>query len=1359
MVALVWLPAVVLSAAEGSATSQFHSYTVLDGMTQSFVLDVEQDQAGYLWFTTDRGLNRFDGKEFEHFTIKDGLPNNRLTAIRVTSSNEVWVGDQKGGISTVQGARVVSSTKPLAGANNPVLDIEFVGSSILAVVEDFGIVKLIKSGDVYVATHMVGDETLGITNIEIFGETVWIESSTGLYRLNRENAPVLELLDESIRKIHVDAKGILWAGDELGTIGTWVDGTFQRQVSIQAGSELVAIVTDDKGLVWAAFTDELFSFRRSDIDGSTAQDRPRRYDDVDNITSLFVDRENSLWISTESRLVRFLGDRFRHFRLRTTLNHVTVWGIGEDRLGRLWFGSQSNLLVRQTDETITTVSEDFGLPTGAVRDVVSDGADTVWVGVMEHGLYAVDVDTLLATHIIGTDGIEILDIDIASDGGIWFSTIGSGVFRYDSPSRTLRNFPAPNATSVYTLDTWPDGSVWYGADEVGLVRLQPGGAGEYSQTLISDQGNVSRRLFDHIRLTGPNSAWIATEEGGVFYYDGGGFTQYGTDSPLSDQTVYVIEPLENGTVVVGGEQGLYQFFPEQDRFVHYNFEVGFIGLETNVHASFLDSKGYLWLGTVDGATQMDVEKDMRVPYPSIPMIVRVESELDGSALLDNQEIEAGEFGARIEFAAVSLLAPRGMQYSYKLMGEDSAWGSPTTSRSVSYPRLPPGSYEFVVRARAAGGDWSEQYGSYVFTVLPYFWQRPWIVPLVALIVLIVIRIAIGYRTRKIQWMNDTLRAQVKERTQSIELAHTNLEKTNERLSEEMGARSELETRFRQAFENAPIGMGLLDANGVLFDANLALENMFWPDEGESSGVQFRDTVCLDDKECFDEIYETLVTTDRDDMNEKISCIGPHGSVLETLMHLSVVRNDVGDFLYTVLQIQDVTESLKLTSQLEYQASYDELTELLNRRAFEAELEKAWSNSAKGKPKSYLMFMDLDQFKVVNDTSGHTAGDQLLRAVSEILTDSVRSYDIVGRLGGDEFGIILLECPAHVAKRIAENIRSRIESFRFRWDTETYRIGVSVGGIPIAGDIGDVNELQQLADAACYAAKEAGRNRVHMVEGDADSARTHRGQVRWVQRIREAMDNNRFAIYAQPIRAIVENPGEPERLEILLRLRDPETRRLIPPGAFLPAAERYGLSVELDKWVVKSLLDTLFIHSAFQAEQRSYWINLSGSSIGDKRFASFLKDAIARSPLPPGTVNFEITETAVIRSLSEAGELMGELREMGCQFALDDFGSGLSSFGYLKKLPVDYIKIDGMFVRDIESDRTNRVFVKSIIDIAKTLDIKTVVEFVESDEILKIVTELGAEFAQGFAIGRPFELAPRFPKVAVADLADIKSKAG
>ncbi|MDX1500335.1 MAG: EAL domain-containing protein [Woeseiaceae bacterium] len=633
----------------------------------------------------------------------------------------------------------------------------------------------------------------------------------------------------------------------------------------------------------------------------------------------------------------------------------------------------------------------------------------------------------------------------------------------------------------------------------------------------------------------------------------------------------------------------------------------------------------------------------------------------------------------------------------------------------------------------------------------------------ALLLLVVAawRGAAALRAKLAERTDRRLRAEVSERTRSIEEAKRQLEASNERLRAEIEARCEVEARFRKAFENAPIGMALLDAGGVLIDGNPALKRMFWPAADVTPEISFARVIGTDDRSRFASQYSRLADGGLEHLDEKLVCLGHDGEELQTIVNVSPVLADGGQFLYSVLQIQDMTESLKLTVQLERQATSDELTGLLNRRAFETQLEEAWRAGQSDDVKSFLMFMDLDQFKVVNDTSGHSAGDQLLKSVSDLLRDSVRVRDTVARLGGDEFGIILWNCPGDVAKRIAEGIRAAVETFRFHWDTETYRIGVSIGCVAIDPAIGDIGELQQLADAACYAAKEAGRNRVHMVAEGKDSARMHRGQVRWVQRIREAMDNNRFAIYAQPIRRLDDSIDEPERLEVLLRLRDPETRRLIPPGAFLPAAERYGMSVELDRWVVKSLLDALFVHQAFQADNRQYWINLSGSSIGDKRFADFLMEAIERSPLPPGTINFEITETAVIRSVAEAGRLMTALRQMGCEFALDDFGSGLSSFGYLKKLPVDYLKIDGMFIRDLLRDKTDRIFVKSIIDIAHTLNIRTIAEFIETKELLEAVRELGADYAQGFAIGRPFVLAPKFPRAANSgpESAEIQTIAG
>jgi diguanylate cyclase (GGDEF)-like protein/PAS domain S-box-containing protein len=1361
LLALLIIPATPhVSAAGGLAEPPFRFYTVLDGLTQSEVYQIEQDRAGYLWFTTARGLNRFDGNSFDSFTIADGLPSNELTALHASGSNSIWVGDVRGNITAMQGDRVVEIIDVTGDRDAAILDIELVGQRILAVAEDHGVYQ-VSTVDGDNRIERIGGADAGITNLVVYGTEVWAVAATGLYALTFGAEPKLELRNADIRHLTADPAGTIWGSTVAGAIGTWRDGVFEPVVEMDADIEIVALGASRDQKVYAASADELFVFDADMGPDSARRVSVRRYGGIDQVSALFVDNESSVWMASMSRLIRFLDDRFMHFRLRTGLDPATVWGITEDFDGRFWFGTQTQLLVLDTDGRLTALGDDSGVPAGTVRDVVTDASGRVWFSVADQGLFSIDPGDMRAIAAAETAGAEILDITVAPDGHIWYSSRASGVFRYAPASAALTRFEVPDQTSVYTLDVASDGSIWYGADGVGIVRLTPGPDGSYEQVVISGDNELHNRWFDHIRLTGVDAAWVATEEGGVYRYENGHFSSHGGGTPVADQTVYVIEALPNGTVVVGGEQGLYQFVPGKPGMAHYNQQVGFTGLETNVHATYFDSRGYLWIGTVDGAMRMDTTRPMPAAFEPTPSVLAVETALDRRPILDGREVEPDQLGVQVEYAAISLLNPRGMEYSYQLVGIDSAWGPTTRNRSVSYPRIPPGEYEFMVRARYPGGEWSREYASHRFTVLPFFWQQPWFVALTVAAILLCIWGVMLYRTRHIEWTNNRLRKQVEERTQSIEAARQKLEDSNRLLSKEIEARSELETRFRRAFENAPIGMGLLDSDGVLFDANPALKNMFWPDSDTVPEVPFADVINADGKDNFGSGFGQLVAAELEHLDEKLECVGPKGDILQTVVNLSAVRNDSDEFLYSVLQIQDVTESLKLTVQLEYQASYDELTGLLNRRAFEQELQRAWDKAAAHRVPSYLMFMDLDQFKVVNDTSGHSAGDQLLRAVSEILLDSVRANDVVARLGGDEFGIILLDCPTDVAQRIAESIRSALEVFRFQWDSEVYRIGVSVGGVPIEQKVGDVNELQQLADAACYAAKEAGRNRVHMVAGDKDSARVHRGQVRWVQRLREAMDNNRFAIYAQMIRPLSEDIQEPERLEVLLRLRDPESRRLIPPGAFLPAAERYGLSIELDKWVVSSLLDALFIHQSFQADERNYWINLSGTSISDRRFADFLMQAIERSPLPPGTINFEITETAVIRNVAEAGSLMTQLRGMGCKFALDDFGSGLSSFGYLKKLPVDFLKIDGMFIRDLLRDRTDKIFVKSIIDIAHTLNIKTIVEFVENDEILEVVRDLGADYAQGFAIGRPFVLAPKFPRSinTASDTGTIQTKAG
>ncbi|MFV0278951.1 MAG: putative bifunctional diguanylate cyclase/phosphodiesterase, partial [Parahaliea sp.] len=376
----------------------------------------------------------------------------------------------------------------------------------------------------------------------------------------------------------------------------------------------------------------------------------------------------------------------------------------------------------------------------------------------------------------------------------------------------------------------------------------------------------------------------------------------------------------------------------------------------------------------------------------------------------------------------------------------------------------------------------------------------------------------------------------------------------------------------------------------------------------------------------------------------------------------------------------------------------------------------------------------DQFKIVNDTCGHAAGDELLQMVADLLTGIVGEANLVTRLGGDEFAVLLRNCDIRSARILAERMREHIARLEFHWEERLFRIGASVGGIMIDHETADVSWLMKQADAACYTAKDGGRNRVHIFEGEDLATQRRQGEIRWAQRLQEALENDEFVLFSQPILPLKKACGH-ARYEVLLRLQHRSNNSLITPDVFLPAAERYGLSKKIDRWVVSNLVSRLKA-GVLEANHSHYWVNLSGISLSDASFMDFLEQTIARASLPRGCVNFEITETAVISNLEAMTRYMQRMNDLGCAFALDDFGTGVSSFGYLKNLPVEFLKIDGMFVRDILDDPVDQIFVKSVIDIAQVMGIQTIAEFVESHAIAQRLAELGADYGQGYALGRP-----------------------
>ncbi len=426
------------------------------------------------------------------------------------------------------------------------------------------------------------------------------------------------------------------------------------------------------------------------------------------------------------------------------------------------------------------------------------------------------------------------------------------------------------------------------------------------------------------------------------------------------------------------------------------------------------------------------------------------------------------------------------------------------------------------------------------------------------------------------------------------------------------------------------------------------------------------------------------------------------------------------------------EHRRAEATIRHLAYHDPLTGLVNRHQFEQRLIDALRTPG---PHA-LLYLDLDQFKVVNDTCGHVAGDELLKNLSTILHAQVREHDTLARLGGDEFGLLLENCPQARAKQIAEKLLRAINDFRFTWAERSFSLGGSIGLVPISGDNLTVSDLLRRADIACYAAKDRGRNRVHVyAEDDADLARRH-GEMLWVSRINAALEDNRFELYRQHIVPLAEGGTTPRCCEILIRMRD-EEGRLIAPGAFLPAAERYNLAPAIDRWVVRRLLESLSAARLTGATlPETVFVNISGTTLNDDSFFEFVREQLVRTAMPTASLCFEITETAAVANLSRAVEFIESFRRQGCHFALDDFGAGLSSFSYLKAIPVDYLKIDGAFVRDIHDDPMDRAIVESINHIGHVVGLKTVAEFVETPTLFDTLRDIGVDFAQGFGLHQP-----------------------
>jgi diguanylate cyclase (GGDEF)-like protein/PAS domain S-box-containing protein len=534
----------------------------------------------------------------------------------------------------------------------------------------------------------------------------------------------------------------------------------------------------------------------------------------------------------------------------------------------------------------------------------------------------------------------------------------------------------------------------------------------------------------------------------------------------------------------------------------------------------------------------------------------------------------------------------------------------------------------------------------------------------------------------------------------------------------------------------------VDAEGRIDYINQAAATLLGQASDQVLGKTFPDVASLvdesDRRSLGDPVRKALATGGRVSMGKRAVLVPVNGS-LERSVEISVtpLKSNGNDFILgLVLVMHDTSEMRGLTRQMSYQASHDALTGLVNRREFERRLREAMDAAQAGDVAHALCYLDLDRFKVVNDTCGHTAGDNMLREVATIIKDAVRDSDTAGRIGGDEFALLLVGCPLEKARQIADDVVRAVNDYRFVWKDKIFNIGVSIGLVEIGRGGGSIEDLMNSADSACYVAKKQGGVHVHVYSAREEANARHSGEIHWLQKLQGALRDNGFELYYQPIVHAQSGGERGPALEVFVRLEAENGQPSAPPGEFIRAAERYRLMPHVDRWVVQAVLSALGRGGLKLQPGRSVAINISGQTLGDADFLEFVVDCFDHTGASPGDICFEVTESAVAANLDHVRRFIAVLHGMGCEFALDDFGSGLSSFATLKTLPMDYLKIDGSFIANLAVDTVNQAMVGAMVELSRSLRFRIVAEQVEDQLSLDTVKQMGIDFVQGFFIGRP-----------------------
>jgi diguanylate cyclase (GGDEF)-like protein/PAS domain S-box-containing protein len=544
-------------------------------------------------------------------------------------------------------------------------------------------------------------------------------------------------------------------------------------------------------------------------------------------------------------------------------------------------------------------------------------------------------------------------------------------------------------------------------------------------------------------------------------------------------------------------------------------------------------------------------------------------------------------------------------------------------------------------------------------------------------------------------------------------------------------------------ESIAEGVVTTDTDGRLDYMNLAAESLIGTNRDDAVGHRIGELFTLvddaDRRPLGDPVERCIAMRRRVNMGRRAVMVSADGEQEHSVeITASPIRGPGSSISGTVVVFHDVGELRGLTQKMSYQATHDPLTGLINRREFERRLDDAMDSAHAEEAIHMLFYMDLDRFKAVNDSCGHLAGDNMLREVANLIKEQVRDSDFVGRLGGDEFGALLIGCPIEKARQIASDICNAIAGYRFVWKDKIFNIGISIGLVEISHVSGSLQDVMSAADSACYVAKQEGRGKVHVYSARDEAIARERGDIQWLRELHTALHEDRFELAMQPILAMTGGVESGPAVEVLIRLPD-SNGRIADSAEFLKPAERYQLMPQIDRWVVNATLAAIAGGEIKITSGRSCAINLSGQTLGDESFLGFVVDAMDRTAISPSSICFEVTETAILSNVQHAQRFIEVLHGIGCEFSLDDFGSGLGSFSSLKHLPIDYLKIDGTYTRNLRTDEVNQEMVAAMIKLARTMQFRIVAEQVENQEDFDWLRNNGVDFVQGRFIEAPMPL--------------------